>query len=388
MKLRRAPLEDWMRDFYFDTTIDLGSSGVQCWSLAELRGLLDIRQDDLDAITLDDSPSYGGPALRTALARRFADGDPDRVMATHGSTEAIFLAMNALLEPSDEVVVVDPGYHSLWSIAESIGCRLKRWTLRPEDGFAPDLDALRALVTPATRMVVVNFPNNPTGASLRPEQFEEFLGIVADSGALLVWDGAFTELNHGTAQLPEPSLRYDRCVSLGTMSKAYGLPGTRVGWCLGAPELLARFLPLRDALTICLSPLTEFIAERAIVHADRLLAVRRPQAARNLARLTAWAEEHADLVSWTPPLGGCTAFPAFSGIEDTEELCRELGSNHDVLLVPGSGFGHRNRVRLGFGGAETEFTAGLSRLHRTLTDRAATPVHSSGARRPEGALPR
>ncbi len=372
MKLRRAPLEDWMRDFYFDTTIDLGSSGVQCWTLAELRALLDIDQSDLDAIVLDDSPSYGGPALRGALAQRFADGDPARAMATHGSTEAIFLAMNALLEPGDEVIVVDPGYHSLWSIAESIGCHLKRWRLRPQDGFAPDLDALRAQITPATRMVVVNFPNNPTGASLPPELFDTFLDIVADSGAYLVWDGAFTELSHAGPSLPEPSLRYERALSLGTMSKAYGLPGTRVGWCLAAPELLARFLPLRDAMTICLSPLTEFLAERAIVHADRILEIRRAQAHRNMQRLFAWARSNTGLVSLTAPAGGVTAFPAFHGVADTEDLCRELGRDHDVLLVPGTGFGHPDRVRLGFGGAEDAFATGLHRLHTVLEQRAET----------------
>jgi capreomycidine synthase len=378
MKLRRAPLEDWMRDFYFDTTIDLGSSGVQCWTLAELRALLAIGHDDLDAIALDDSPSYGSEALRRALAQRFADGDPTRVMATHGSTEAIFLAMNALLEPGDEVVVIDPGYHSLWSIAESIGCRLRRWRLRPEDGFTPDLDALRARITPRTRMVVVNLPNNPTGASLPAGLFDAFLGLVADSGAYLVWDGAFTELTHTGPPLPEPSLRYERCLSLGTMSKAYGLPGTRVGWCLGAPDLLARFLPLRDALTICLSPLTEFLAERAVVHADRILGIRRAQARRNLDTLTAWADANAALVSLTPPDGGVTAFPSFHGVTDTEDLCRELGRDHDVLLVPGSGFGHPDRVRLGFGGDEKDFATGLHRLQTVLEQRAA-------ARRPEGA---
>ncbi|MDG5803806.1 capreomycidine synthase [Streptomyces ossamyceticus] len=394
MKLRRAPLEDWMRDFYFDTSIDLGSSGVQCWTLAEVRRLLDISHDDLDALAFDDSPSYGSPALRTALARRFGDGDPERVMATHGSTEAIFLVMNALLSPEDEVVVIDPGYHSLWSIAESIGCRLKRWRLRPEDGFVPDLDALRALITPRTRMVVVNLPNNPTGATLRADQFDAFVSLVADSGAYLVWDGAFSELTHGAPPLPDPVLHYERCLSLGTMSKAYGLPGTRVGWCLGAPELLARFLPLRDALTICLSPLTEYVAERAVVHADRLLAARGPQTARNLRRLTTWAEAHADLVSFTPPGGGCTAFPAFPGVSDTEELCRELGSTYDVLLVPGSGFGHPDRVRLGFGGAEAEFAEGLDRLGRALESHARTrqtPASSSevtSTRTREGALVR
>jgi capreomycidine synthase len=372
MHLPRAALEDWMRDFYFDTSIDLGSSGVQCWTLGELRRLLGITLEELDEIGLDDSPSYGGPALRRAVADRFAAGDTDRVMATHGSTEAIFAVMNALLSAGDEVVVVDPAYHSLTSVAMAIGCRLVRWRLRPDSGFTPDLDDLRALVTPHTRMIVVNFPHNPTGAHLTREQFDDLLALVDGHDLYLVWDAAFAELVHVGEQLPDPSTLHERCIGLGTMSKAYGLPGTRIGWCLAAPQTLARLVPLRDALTICLSPLTEHLAARALDGADRILAERRAQAARNLGRLSAWIEDNANLVSWAPPSGGVTAFPAFTGVSDTEGLCRDLGRRYDVLLVPGSGFGHPDRVRLGFGGAEDAFGEGLARLHKALVEGRGT----------------
>lgn len=376
MKLSRAPLEDWMRDFYFSTTLDLGSSGVECWSVAELRELLDIAPEDIDRIAFTDSESYGSPALRDAIARRFADGDGDRVMVTHGSTEAIFLVMNALLEPGDEIVVISPGYHSLGSVAASIGCRIKSWELRPDEDFHPDLDELSALISPRTTMVVVNFPHNPTGVSLSRPEFDRLVDIAARSGAYLVWDGAFTELVYSTEPLPEPSLRYERCVSVGTMSKAYGLPGTRVGWCLGSPEVLAEFISLRDALTICLSPLSEFFAERALTHAGRLLGIRRAQAAHNLDLLAAWSAANEHLVDWLPPTGGCTAFPRIAGCPDTDEMCRRLGRDHSVLLVPGSCFAHPDRVRLGFGGATADLETGLRRLRTVLEQDLVTAGHS------------
>ena len=153
-------------------------------------------------------------------------------------------------------------------------------------------------------MVAVNFPNNPTGASLTCDQLQEFLDIVVGCGAYLVWDGAFTELTYDTGPLPDPSLSYEHCLSVGTMSKVYGMPGTRVGWRLGHPELLARFLPLRDAFAICLSPLTQFFAERAVDNADLLVSMRREQARTNLGILTAWMAEHRGRVSWAPPIGG------------------------------------------------------------------------------------
>lgn len=368
MELPRAPLEDWMREFYFATTIDLGSSGVQCWSLGELRRLLGIDVSELDAIALDDSGSYGAPGLRRALADRLVGGNTDRVMVTHGSSEAIFAVMNALLRAGDEVICVDPAYHSLWSVPRSIGCRLVPWQLRWQDGFAPDLDDLMALITPRTRLVVVNFPHNPTGVTLTKPQFDALLDIVAASGAYLLWDGAFAELTYGTEPLPDPSMLLDRCVSTGTMSKAYGLPGTRVGWCLGPPDLLAQLTPLRDVLTICLSPLAEFIAERAVDGADILLAIRRPQAAHNLDKLATWTACHGDVVEWIRPRGGCTAFPRINRLTNTDELCRRLGREQEVLLVPGSCFGKAGHVRLGFGGSKELFAAGLTRLQHALKD--------------------
>lgn len=368
-----------MREFYFATSIDLGSSGVACFSLGELRHLLGVEVSELDQITLDDSESFGDVELRGALADRFLDGDPRRVLATHGSSEAIFLAMNALLDRGDEVVAVDPGYHSLWSVAESVGCRLKRWRLRPEDDFAPDLGALRALVTPSTRMVVVNFPHNPTGVTLTPSQLDEFLDIVAGVGAYLVWDGALAELTYGSPTLPDPANHYDRCLSVGTMSKAYGLPGTRVGWCFGDPQVLETLLPLRDTVSICLSPLTQFLAARAVREADTLVGLRRAQAAHNRTVLARWLDDHQAVVDAPLPAGGVTAFPRVRHLRETDSLCRRLGDTHDVLLVPGACFGVPDRVRLGFGGPADEFETGLARLGEVLAD-SSVPLAGAAAR--------
>src|SRR5262249_40499766 len=168
MEFAPALLEQWMRQYYFDTEIDIGSSGVESFSMSELRGLLDLSQGDLDQVTFDDSRTLGGPGLREAIGDQWANGDPDRVMATHGSSEGIFLAMNALLQPGDEVITVSPSYQQLFAIAESNGCKLKYWNLDFERGFVPDVERLRRLITRRTRMLVVNFPHNPTGATLTP----------------------------------------------------------------------------------------------------------------------------------------------------------------------------------------------------------------------------
>jgi aspartate/methionine/tyrosine aminotransferase len=149
------------------------------------------------------------------------------------------------------------------------------------------------------------------------------------------------------------------------MSKVYGLPGLRVGWCLAAPRLLEKMVRVRDYVTLHLSPLVEFIAEKAVRHADRLIALRLGQARRNLELVADWAASESGRVSWVRPAGGVTVFPRLS-MPDTEPLCRRLAEERKVLLVPGSCFGHPEHVRLGFGGASAQLERGLAQLSSLL----------------------
>lgn len=366
MEIAPALLEDWLRDYYFNCEIDISCSGVENLTFEQLRKLIGLSQQELDAVVFNDSPSCGSPRLRRAIAERWGDGDPARVMATHGSSEALFLIMNTLLRPGDEVVVLDPCYHSLNNLAESTGCRLKTWRLDFGRKFVPDVDEVKRLISPQTRMVVVNFPHNPTGATLTAEQQAELVEAVASVGAYLVWDAAFGELTYDAPPLADPGTMYERTITIGTLSKAYGLPGLRVGWCLSSPELLARFVNLRDYTTLYLSPLVETIAERAVENGDLILQPRLEQARRNLALLERWVEEHEGLVEWARPRGGVTTFLRFPLIDDVEAFCHRLMQSHRVLVVPGSCFKSPDYVRLGFGGPTSELVEGLSRLSKLL----------------------
>jgi capreomycidine synthase len=356
-----ARLENWMRRYYFDTDLDLGSSGVQSFSLAELRQLLEIPRDELDEIVFDDSRTLGDPRLRSAIAAHWGEADPSRVMATNGSTEANYLIMNALLRPGDEVIVLAPLYQQLYGIAAAIGCNLLTWQLRPEDGFAPDIEDLRRLISPRTRMVIVNFPHNPTGASINLRQQDELVELVAGAGAYLVWDAAFAELIYEGSPLPPP-VSYQRSISFGTLSKAYGLAGLRVGWCIAPTDVLAKCERLRDYVTLHLSPLVELLARRAIEKADVLLNIRRRQLRVNLEILATWIAQQEGLVEWTRPLGGACGFVRLPFVRDTEPFCHQLAREHRVLLVPGTCFGYPQHVRLGFGGPTEDLKEGLSRL--------------------------
>lgn len=371
MTIEPALLEEWMRTRYFAAAVDIGSSGVQDFSLGEVRRLVGLDSQEMDEVMLRDSTSYGGLALRAAIADRYGDGDLSRVMVTHGSSEAIYLVMSTLVDPGDEAVVVHPGYHSLSSVATSLGCRPRSWELRPEDRFQPNLDDLERMLSPRTRAIVVNFPNNPTGATLTRGDQERLIALAAASGAYLVWDAALAELHYdGPSRLPDASVLYERAISIGTFSKAFGLPGLRFGWCLAPPPVLERCVHLRDRMTLHLSPLIELIAERVVRHAERLLNVRMAQARANRELVTVWAAANADVVEWHPPAGGVTGFPRLPGLSDTYDVCVELAEQDLVLLVPGRCFDDPTRVRLGFGGPTPELCRGLYRLERRLRGRA------------------
>ena len=370
MEITVAHLEAWMRDYYHQVDYDIGSSGVRDLSIGEFRELCGFDLTELDPMVFHDSESYGGGKLRAALADRWCDGDVGRMMVTHGSSEAIYLVMHLALDPGDEVIAVDPAYQQLHDIAAARGCRVTRWPLDARCGFAADLPLLRRLAASGPRMIVVNFPHNPTGVSITRDEQKELVSIAAEAGAWLVWDHAFGELTHTGEPLPLPVGSYDRCIAWGTFSKSYGLAGLRVGWCVAPPELLARMALLRDYIALYVSPVLEFFAEQAVRNADRLVALQQEHARANLQVLRDWADSVPELVRFTSPAGGVTAFVELLGQPDVVRSCRRLAEQHRVLLVPGACFGdsYRDFVRLGFGGTTAELIAGLSRLEQVLRE--------------------
>ncbi|WP_406291517.1 capreomycidine synthase [Embleya sp. NBC_00896] len=371
-----ARLEDWFRTRYFDARIDVSSSGAQNYTLGRLRTMLGIETGELDTLMFRDSPSLGCEPLRAAVAARYAPGRLERVMVTHGSTEGIFLALSAILRPGDEVVVLRPVYQSLSSVATALGATLKVWELRPEDDFEPDISRLRDLVGPRTRAVLVNFPHNPTGAMPEPAAYQELLSLLESQGCYLLWDAAFGELVYDRAPLSDPGGFVDRCISFGTLSKAFGLPGLRIGWCIAPPDVLAAMVKLRDYVTISTSPLNELIATKVLERADRTLRPLREQAQRNRRVLMDWAADHSGLVFLPTPHGGVSSFPLFPDVPDMTGLCERLLEDDGVLVVPGQCFGHPNRLRIGFGGPTEELRDGLGAVTRAVTE-AVVPLRRS-----------
>ena len=370
LALPRAPLEDWLRDYYFMAEIDISSSGVQPYSMTELRDKAGVTNAEIDSLVFADGYSLGFPEVRAAIAQRWAGGEAEKVMTSSGSSEAISLVMMALLRPGDEVIVVKPGYHLLTEFPAALGCITKTWRLSAENDWKPSLDDLAELITPRTRAIIVNFPQNPTGVSIVEGDLRRLLRLAEEVDAYILWDGAFAELTYETDPLPNVPQIYPRGISFGTFSKMFGLPGLRFGWCIAPPDVLAECVRIRDYNTLHVSPLIELLALRVLQKADSFVVPRLEQAKHNRTILSDWTSGLDGRVSLTLPDGGVAAFPRLNGLANTSDFCEILFRKYGVLVVPGECFGVPQNIRLGFGGGTDELSRGLDRLGSALSSDA------------------
>ncbi|MEZ6088050.1 MAG: capreomycidine synthase [Pirellulaceae bacterium] len=361
-----ARLEAWMREAYFQSRFDIGSSGVENFQLGELCDLIGYDLSELSHLRICDSQTLGDGQLRQAIADRYADGNADRVMVTNGSTEANFLLHCAIVQPCDEIIVLEPVYQQLASLAQGLGAKNRIWRLHEEHRFAPNIEDLKYLLSSRTKAVILNFPHNPTGVTISTEQLEQLISAIASVNAWLIWDAAFAEIQFEGTPLPDPILQYDRAISMGTLSKAFGLPGLRVGWCIAPETILERCTSVRDYVSLHLSPLVEAIALQVIRNAASVIANRMERVKANLGFCSAWANEHRDYLTWTSPQAGVCAFPRFHDRIDVDQLCKYLVREESVLLVPGSCFGFPRHARFGFGGNRSDLEEATMRLSRTL----------------------
>ncbi|MBX9621528.1 MAG: capreomycidine synthase [Alphaproteobacteria bacterium] len=366
MHLEKPLLEDWMRAFYFTTKYDIGSSGVKNFSLKELFNLIDLVPNDLGNIIFNDSETFGNYELRRCISQRWGDGDPSSVLVGNGSNEVIFLLLNSLLSKGDEVIVLRPIYHTLGKLAESLSCNVKEWALDSSNNFQPNLEDLRKLISSKTRMVIVNFPHNPSGVSITKDQLDELISIVSVESAYLIWDAAFEEIVFHDNPLPNPYLFYNKSVYIGTVSKSYGLAGLRLGWCISDPAIIKKCENMKDYTSLYVSPLNEFIGLHFIKNIEKITNNIIPRIKLNYRKLSSWLDDHNDKIGGCLPDGGVSTFLKIFGCKDTEDFCINLAKEKKTLLVPGKCFGYPEFVRLGFGASIQELEEGLNNLSQSI----------------------
>ena len=372
MRIADFALERYFARWEFAVEHLLCASDVQGYPMHEVLALADDETRALwDRLTLGYAESSGHPLLRREIASLYPGLEPDDVLVFAGAEEGIFCLMNALLGPGDHAVVTWPGYQSLYEVARAVGADVTLHELREDRGWGLDLELLRRQVTPATKLIVVNAPHNPTGMLPDRATFDGLVAIAEDAGAYLLMDEVYRYLEFDNDErLPAAAEATARGISLGVMSKSFAMAGLRIGWLATRDrDLLERCASFKDYTTICASAPSEILALIGLRARETVLARSRTIVAANLERLDAFFEAWADRFTWVRPRAGSVGFPRLTvpGVE-IDDWAAGLVEAEGVLLLPGTRFGFGgNHFRLGFG--RTDLPEALERLetHATRT---------------------
>jgi len=352
LKLNEFKLERYFAKYEFMTAYNLCASDCEPLTVNEL---LQMEEGSLLALKkqgLGYTESAGDSDLLELISSLYNTIIPDQILTFSGAEEAIFIFMNVLLNPRDHIIVQFPAYQSLFEIAQSIGCHVSLWELEPHHNWELNLEVLIDNITPRTRAIIINFPHNPTGTHISRQKLNQIIDIAQENNIYLFSDEVYRLLEYNSVQrLPATCDLYDKGVSLGVMSKAFGLAGLRIGW-ISTPdrELLKQFAAFKDYTTICNSAPSEFFAKIALKHVDKILERNLTIINQNRELFSGFFTNFKEFFDYIPPKAGSVAFPSFKSNVSFEQFYIDLAREKNVLLLPGTTFNYPDRYfRIGFG---------------------------------------
>jgi len=351
MQITPFRIEEYMGLYEFSAKYLLSSSDAESQTIAELLALEPGAHDAFMNHWCGYTESPGAPWLREVLATIYQHIHSDQLVVVSAAEEAIFLFYHALLTPEDHAIVETPCYESALTLPKSTGAAVSAWHRQPETGWSHDIAQLESLIRPNTRSIYINTPHNPTGLLMRPEVFQRLLDLASARGIYVFCDEVYRELEHDPAtRLPAGCDVYDRAISLGSVSKTYGLPGLRLGWLASRDtSFLRKIISLKHYTTICSSAPSEFLTALAFRHRQKLIDRSRQIVLRNLPQLSAFFALHNDLFDWTAPNASTIGFAHFKPQQDVQSFCEQLVAQAGVLLLPGTVYDEPAHIRFGYG---------------------------------------
>ncbi len=353
MKLKDFAIERYFAKYEFETEYLLSCSdcdGLSKEYLLSLGSPGEIRY--WESLELGYNDTRGSHMLRDAIARHYQTiGNGNIVVSSPG--EANFILMNLLLEKGDNVICMSPAYQSLYQVAESIGCSVSFWSAERNPDWYFDPERLRELIIPSTKLIIVNFPHNPTGFVPDRDEWEMIVKTAADNGIVLFSDEMYRGLVHnGHVDKTVPACDlYENGVSLWGMSKSFGLAGLRTGWLASHNiKLLDQAEAFKDYLSICNSPLNETLSTIALNNSKRIIAGNIEKIKRNLELFRQFQERNRWFCDFPEPIGGSTAFIRLLIREPAMEFAEKLVKETGIMLLPSETFNYgKKHVRIGFG---------------------------------------
>jgi aspartate/methionine/tyrosine aminotransferase len=346
-------LERYFAQYEFKAKYLLSPSDCESLTQSDVLAMADPETYSLwDKLVLGYTESPGHPLLRHEIAGQYKNISPNNIVVA-APEELIYVAMNTLLSPGDHIVCIAPAYQSLYEIAQANGCSVTEWSIEPDgDQWRLPLDRLEAAITPQTRLLIVNFPHNPTGYMPTAGEFKSIIDIARRHNLYVFCDEMYRLLEHNPVhRLPAMADAYERGISLSGLSKSFALPGLRIGWLATQDSALpAQWLAFKDYTTICNSAPSEILSIIALRATDEIVQRNLGIVHGNIEAAKAFIARHGETFEWFKPQGGSIAFPRWKRADSLDDFCKQIVEERGVMIVPGSIFDYPGpHFRIGLG---------------------------------------
>ena len=370
MKIKPFAVEEWMNAWEEGALYNIAET---CCDSVSMDELFELTGEDKEAFLeefckrrLTYGHIEGKPLFKEGICRLYRTLQPEEIVPTHGATGANHHVFYSLIQPGDRVISIMPTYQQLYSIPESYGADLQIVHLKKENGYLPDLEEIRRLATPETRMICINNPNNPTGALMERSYLQAIVEIARQVDAYILCDEVYRHLTQEEIWVDSIVDLYEKGISVSSMSKVFSLAGLRLGWiACHDKEVIRACLSHRDYNLISCGMFDEEVAAIALKHSDKLLERNKNLVRTNLAILDAWVEQES-YVNYVKPQAGTTALVYYSLDKDSYALCEEMYHETGAFVTPGDCFEEPHSMRIGYACDTEELKAGLQAVSRYL----------------------
>jgi len=349
---------------------NLSESGVHPITLRELLADNPEEINKLFDTEIDYAHANGIPELRANIAALYPNCQSENVMVTVGAIEANYDAIQALLQPGDEMAIMLPNYLQIWGVAKNLRLKINTFHLDESNGWQVNQAELKQAVTPKTKVIAVCNPNNPTGHILTEEEMKTIINAAQEVGAWILADEVYAGAERVTdRETPSFYGRYDKVIAVGSLSKAYGLPGLRVGWAVAPPNIIENIWRRHEYITLSTSIISNKLAAFALSPKvrPRLIQRAREYIRQGFPLLQQWIEQQKDVFHLVPPQAAAIAFVGYRLNINSTELATKLIQEKSVLIVPGDHFGVDKFIRISYGLPPDYLTEGLTRIQQLVT---------------------
>jgi aspartate/methionine/tyrosine aminotransferase len=364
MSFEPFAMERWQSTWEHRVRFNLSESGVHPMRAHELLALAGAAAEPILGLALGYPQSNGSERLRAAIAAHYPGATQGHILVTSGSAEANFVTCWHLVRPGDRVALMVPNYRQTWGLARAFGAQVRPFRLLEAEGWQPDPDELDGAISPGTKLVIVTNPNNPTGAVLSARAMEHIVARAEAVGAWILADEVYQGAERSGVLTPSFWGRHERVIVTNGLSKAYGLPGLRIGWCVAPPGLVAELWARKDYTSIGPAVMSDALAAVALAPEVRLRIFERTRAIvrANWQVVERWFESSGGEFVYRAPDAGAICYARYRAEANSLVLAELLRRDHDVLIVPGEHFAMDRFLRLGFGCGRHDLETALARV--------------------------